>query len=112
MVTHHKELAAGKWLQMTLAEQMGNIGSEVHRSINWLLKKDERFKSAFERALELFDLTLEDNRWKGRYKEICRSRELFCTMMLEPESFKNLEKDLNQLDMYFTQFAIKSRMNR
>jgi len=28
----HKELAAGKWFKLSLAEQMANIGSEVSRA--------------------------------------------------------------------------------
>lgn len=29
----HKEMAAERWAEMPLAEQMGNIGSEVSRSL-------------------------------------------------------------------------------
>ena len=39
MEYYHKELAAGRWQTLTLSEQMGNIGSEVYRSINWFRKK-------------------------------------------------------------------------
>jgi hypothetical protein len=28
----HRDLAAGRWWQLTLAEQLGNIGSEVSRA--------------------------------------------------------------------------------
>lgn len=108
----HKGLAAGRWFELTYAEQMGNIGSEVHRSINWFLKKDDRFQNAFERALELFDLSMEDKRWIGRYKEICRSREVFCSLLVEPEKYDNIESELQSLDRYFTQFAILARKNR
>ncbi len=108
----HKSLAAGRWFELTLAEQMGNIGSEVHRSINSFLKKDDRFQSAFERALELFDLTLEDKRWMGRYKEICRSREVFCTLLTDSANIPNLEAELFSLDKYFTDFAIYARKDR
>ncbi len=109
MAIYHKELAAGRWLELSLPEQLANIGSEVHRSINWFLKKDDRFQNAFERALELFDLTLEDKRWIGRYKEICRSREIFCSLLLDGKSYDNLEKELVSIDNYFTQFAYLSR---
>lgn len=70
----HKTLAAGKWQSMNLAEQMGNIGSEVHRTLQWRGKDKARFETAFERGLELFDLTLEDERWRGRFREIARAR--------------------------------------
>lgn len=102
----HKELAEGRWFELTLPEQLANIGSEVHRSIIWQKKDEARFSSAFERALELFDLTLSDKRWQGRYKEICRSRELFCSLMVESEKYENPEHELKLLDNYFMQFAV------
>ncbi len=30
----HKELASGRWAQLSFVEQMGNIGSEVERALN------------------------------------------------------------------------------
>ena len=112
MTKYHKELAAGRWFELSLPEQMANIGSEVHRSIKWFLKKDGRFQSAFERALELFNLTLEDKRWIGRYKEICISREVFCTLLTDSANTPNLEKELTSLDKYFTDFAVFARKNK
>ena len=107
MTIYHKELAAGRWKQLTLAEQMGNIGSEVGRAIKWFRKKEEKsFQLAFERALELFDLTLEDDRWRGRRKEIARSREVFCALLMDSSSVKDLDRELDSLDEYFLQFAI------
>ena len=38
MEYQHKELAAGRWAQMSLAEQMLNIGSEVSRANRWKAK--------------------------------------------------------------------------
>jgi hypothetical protein len=31
----HQNLAVGRWFEMTLAEQLGNVGSEVGRAIKW-----------------------------------------------------------------------------
>ena len=65
----HKELSQGKWQKMSLIEQMANIGSEVERAINWKNKNDKEYsRMAFERALELIDLTISDgkNRWRLR----------------------------------------------
>lgn len=87
---------------------MGNIGSEIARAIRGFRKKDEKyFQISFEKALKLFDLTLEDNRWKGaRRKEIARSREVFCTLLMDSSSIENLDKELDSLDEYFLQFGI------
>ena len=35
---YHKELASGGWSRFSLAEQLGNIGSEVSRADNWQAK--------------------------------------------------------------------------
>lgn len=37
----HKSLVAGRWQELSLVEQMGNIGSEVGRTLN---AKDETDK--------------------------------------------------------------------
>lgn len=69
----HKELAAGKWRELTLMEQLGNVGSEVGRTILWKKKGDtDQSRKAFERALELMDLTIQDPKNRYRLKEICR----------------------------------------
>jgi hypothetical protein len=41
--------------------------------------KEARFDHVLDRALELFDLTAADDRWRGhRRREILRAREEFC----------------------------------
>ena len=42
----HKELASGKWRTLSLAEQMGNIGSEVSRARRWQGKDEKLFQNA------------------------------------------------------------------
>ena len=60
---------------MSLPEQMGNIGSEVGRTVKWMNKNNELFRSAAARALELMDLTITDPRWRGRrLRELARAR--------------------------------------
>jgi len=72
----HKELSRGKWHKLSLIEQMANIGSEVERAINWKNKNDKKFSQmAFERALELIDLTMSDEKNRHRLQEISRVRE-------------------------------------
>jgi len=72
----HKELAAGRWFKLSLLEQMANIGSDVERTISWKNKSDLAYShQAFERALELIDLTVADPKNKGRRREILRTRE-------------------------------------
>ena len=59
----HRSLESGKWAELSFMEQMANIGSEVSRTSKWKEKGNaERSQSAFYRALELIDLTLEYGR--------------------------------------------------
>lgn len=76
-----------KWFKLSLSEQMANIGSEVIRAIKWRQKGEKKhWEKAIERALELFDLTLSDRRWKNRAKEIARMREVICDFFTEATS--------------------------
>jgi len=103
MIFQHKKLAAGRWYELSLAQQLGNIGSEVSRTANWQNKDKKLFWGAAERALELFDLTLNDSRWKGRYWEIARAREVFCDALYGGEMYKS---SLQNLVGYFDRFAL------
>jgi len=34
MTAMHRELAAGRWFELSLVEQLANIGSEIERTIS------------------------------------------------------------------------------
>src|SRR3970040_2441422 len=80
----HSGLAA-RWGTLTISEQLGNVGSEVARAIRAHSGANiARFESALARALELFDLTAADQRWRGpRRREVLRAREEFCRIIFE-----------------------------
>ncbi len=104
----HASLAAGRWSTFSLAEQLANIGSEVHRAIK--ARGDEkRYDNAVCRAFELFYLTLGDKRWKGRLREIARVKELFCDALLGGTEYGTTLEDL---DKYFFQFSMAARLHR
>ncbi len=104
----HQTLAAGRWSKFSLAEQLGNIGSEVSRAIK-AGNDTKRFEGCFIRALELFDLTIQDPRWKGRLKEITRAREVLCDAFLGGAEYGTTLEDL---DRYFFYFALSARIHR
>lgn len=105
----HQEMAAGRWAELTLAEQMGNIGSEVSRSLKAKkMSNEKRFQGAFERALELFDLTIECLlNQPGRLREVCRAREEYCTYFLGGD----FEVDAERMMKYYDEFASFARRN-
>lgn len=106
MKTLHTDLANGRWFTMTLCEQMGNTGSEIHRLVMTENRDQVRFDAAFDRALELIDLTLADPRWKKRYKEIARVREVLCDIYFGQNQYGT---SLEALDNYFFQFGLAAR---
>lgn len=92
----HKELTKEKWFALSFFQQMANIGAEVGRAINWQKKDKNLSNSALFRALELLDLTIEDDKNKKHLKEICRLREVladyFCFDNVYKSTDKNFEK--------------------
>jgi hypothetical protein len=108
MQSQHKNLANGTWQAFSLAQQLGNIGSEVGRAINWQKKGNkQQSEKACERALELIDLSLADRRWKyPTLKEIARLRETFCDLFYGQNIYK-ISPDY--FDKYFLQFGLLAR---
>jgi hypothetical protein len=104
----HLESVRPSWAKFSLVEQMANIGSEVSRALR---AKDNqtRYWGAVVRALDLFYLTIEDPRWKGRRKEILRVRELFAAAALGSDEYQT---SLQDLDRYFDCFAWLARSDR
>jgi hypothetical protein len=104
----HQDLTNGRWSTFSLAEQMGNIGSEISRTNKQENKNPKLFQKAANRALELFDLTLSDKRWRGRLKEIGRAREVFCDAILGGKEYGTHLKDLQK---YFDYFGMAARLH-
>lgn len=109
MQFRHKNLAGGKWRDFSLVEQMGNIGSEVSRALRWKDKDQKIFENAMFRALELFDLTIQDSRWRWRLKELIRARELLCDAFFGGVRYGS---SLEDLERYFFTFAVGAGIYR
>lgn len=104
----HKDITPSRWRALGIEEQLANIGSEVERAIKWKTKGNMSIAlAAHVRALELFDLTLEDPRWRGaRLREIALAREVFCDAVLGGKEYNS---SLESLDKYFLNFAFAAR---
>jgi hypothetical protein len=89
----HKELAAGRWFNLSLMEQLANIGADVDRVIRWKQKGNlEYSQKALDRVLELISLTLADPKNKGRLKEVARARELLIDYFLYDNEYNSTDK--------------------
>ncbi len=94
----HKDLSNGRWNQLSLIQQLANVGAEFERFCSWRNKNLEYETKAQVRLLELLDLTLSDPRFQGRLRELARLRELVCD-----------ETCAGQLKDYFLHFALAAR---
>ena len=107
MSYQHKDLASGRWGRLSFLEQMANIGSEVERALNWRVKDNAAYsQKAFERALELLDLTLDSATVPSRLKELVRVREAIADYFVGTNQFKSTETSWRR---YFLPFAYAVR---
>lgn len=105
----HQNSASGRWFTLTLAEQLGNVGSEVGRALNWQKKNNQAYaQKAIDRALELLDLTILDSRWHNRLKEILLSRGAVADYFYGKNEFQSTPENLEK---YFYYFAVAARKN-
>ena len=102
---------ASRWKEMSLVEQLGNVGSEVERAFSWKRKGNDEFAGrAFDRSLELIDLTIGDPRWKGgKLKELTRLREFLCDLFLGDIKYGMTEEFFSR---YFLEFAVAAQRGR
>lgn len=108
----HKDLAAGRWWELSLYEQLGNVGSEVGRALRWRTLNPDIAQRAFERALELMDLTLADPRHRcsvARLREFARAREVLVDFLAGSNEYQSTEDSLQR---YFDAFAVAAALSR
>lgn len=108
MSYQHKELAAGRWRELSFFEQMANVGSEVERAIKWRGKNQAYGQAAFERALELLDLTADDSKNRLRLKELLRLREVLVDYFKYDNIYGSSDKKWQN---YFFAFNYAARAN-
>src|SRR3989338_3232660 len=94
-----------RWHTLTIAEQFGNIGSEVGRAAKGQGKDDKSFWGAVTRALDLLNLTQSDKRWESRQMESDRAKEVFADAVLGGKEYKS---NLKELEKYFMPFALSN----
>jgi hypothetical protein len=101
-----------RWRSLSLAQQLGNVGSEVGRALKWRSRNPAIAQRALERALELIDLTLDDPRHGAsvaRLREICRVRETLLEFFLGTNRYGWTEAALMR---YFDSFAVAAARGR
>ncbi len=99
----HKNLTKERWQKLSFIEQMANVGAEVGRAINCRGKDLDKSQKAFERAIELLDLTIQDQRnHNSRLIEICRVKEELVDYFISGD--KNYSSTDKKWNDYFYSF--------
>jgi hypothetical protein len=105
----HKDIAKGRWFKFSFFEQMANVGSEIERTIIWRDKNPKYSAAAFERGLELLDLTIIDPKNKKRLKELCRLREVLADYFYFDNIYGSTDQNMRN---YFHAFNYAAALNR
>jgi hypothetical protein len=99
----HKNQSKGDWQSKPFLEQMANIGSEVYRATNWKTKGNEEYaQMAFERSLELFDMTKEARLSLSQYRELTRMREVWVDYFKYDNQYNSTGEGINRYFTYLT----------
>ncbi len=107
-MTIHKELSAGRWFELSLVEQLANIGADLERCIKWKQKgKISQSQAAFERALDLLYLTVEDPKNRKRLREVLRTREALIDHFIYDNEFNTTDEEWQK---YFYQYNYAAAM--
>jgi len=102
----HKGLTQERWERMSLADQLANIGTEVARAARAKDRLDAvRQQRHLDLALELFEFTMDDERWRAQRIEIGRAREIVCDFLAGDNEY---ESSAASLDAYFLPFSYLS----
>ena len=103
----HQGLADGRWAAMPITEQLANIGSEVSRCLAWKRNGNEAIaQRAFERALELCDLSIASGHPLPQLRELRRAREVVCDYIAGDNVYHSTAESVER---YFLAFAVLTR---
>jgi hypothetical protein len=106
----HKGLASGRWFEFSLVEQLANVGCDVERTIQCKKRGDLEFsQKAFERVLELLDLTIMDPKNRKRLSEIVRTREALVDHFVYDNEYHTTDEEWQK---YFFEFNYMAAIRR
>ncbi len=107
----HKGLDQERWSKFTLFEQLANVVTDIERVIGWKKRGNLDYsRKAFDRALELLDLTISDKKNKhGTLRELLRVREALIDYFLYDNQYLSDDKGWQD---YFYQFNYAAAIQR
>lgn len=107
----HTDLTAEHWFTFSLFEQLANVGCDIERTIGWRKNGNVDYcKKAFDRALELLDLTIADPKNRGvRRKELLRVRETLIDYFMYDNDYASCDKTWQDYFFAFNYAAARAR---
>lgn len=90
-----------RWQQMSIGEQISNIGSEVERALRFKDTKPGRCMTCLNKAIELIDRTQKDPKNRHRIGELSCCREELLDYFVGDNIYNTTEK---QLRSYYNAF--------
>ena len=106
MIYLHYNLSKEEWFFLPITEQIANIGTEIGRTINWKSKDAKKSAAAFDRALELLDLTIEDKKNHGSsLRELCRLKAALVDYFMGKNEYGSSETLWNNYFYFFNNIA-------
>lgn len=93
-MTQHSEFPFERWVQFTCDQQILMIAAEMNRASKLFApENDARLRNAFERILQLTDLTIRAQTAYGFRRELLRWRDLIAAqyVMQVPDSVSHRE---------------------
>ncbi len=107
--TLHPGLTHERWERMSLADQLANIGTEVARAARAKNRHDDvRLQQHLDLALELFEFTLDDGRWRRQRVEIGRAREIVCDFLAGENEYESTAESLDGYFLPFTYLSLRA----
>ncbi len=107
----HTGLTLERWSKFSVFEQLANIGTDIARAFEGRKKQDINYsEKAFERAMELLDLTIADPKNRGTVlKELARVREALKDYFVYDNEYQTTEAFWQQ---YFYDFNYAAAIQR
>ena len=107
----HTGLTLERWSKFSVFEQLANVGTDIARVIQGKKQGDSHYsEKAFERAMELLDLTIADSKNKGTVlKELVRVREALKDYFVYDNEYRTSEEFWQQ---YFYDFNYAAAIQR
>ena len=101
-----KTLAEGRWFELSLIEQLANVGCDIDRAIRWKNKNNALYSDdALKRALDLLDLTISDPKNIKRLRELGRMREILKDYFFGDNSYSYTDEVLHKYFMDYNYMA-------